>query len=220
MEQEVVNTIRAVAGQLVKTLKTVYLKKRVTEALPPSSEFEHLRLKLYDKAIQEESFFLLGDFADRTLEEISPSHELRYRVFAHPEGAYLLQYIFENQRIVELGSFFEDGGGLSTTNAWASRHLENVPDWSVHHVTPDNGWKEIWDWHKQRLEVAELQGLSILRFQTLEEFLKLNQQRMEFEQAYRQQIPGFVRENELQAYLEQPQEIRETFYKELIRNSF
>lgn len=220
MEQEVVNTIRQVASQLVKTLKTVYLKKRVLEKLPESPEFENLRLKLYDRDILKSDFTLLGDFADRTLEEISPSHEVRYRVFAHSSGAYMLQYIFEQQRIIEVGSFFEGGGGMSTSNAWASRHLENVPDWAVHHVTPDKSWEEIWDWHKQRMDVAALNGFSILGFKHLDEFLKLNLSRMEFEQVFRQQIPGFVRENELQAYLEQPQEIRETFYKELIRNSF
>lgn len=220
MEQEIVNTIRQVASQLVKTLKTVYLNKRVLEKLPESSEFENLRLKLYDRSIQESEFTLLGDFADRTLEELGPAHEVRYRVFHHPSGAYLLQYIFEQQRIIELGSFYEQGGGMSTSNAWASRHLDNIPDWAVHHVTPDKSWNEIWDWHKQRMGAAALKNLSILRFKDLEEFLKLNLKRMELEQLYRQQIPGFVKEKELQAYLEQPQEIRETFYKELIKNSY
>lgn len=220
MDQEIIDSIRQVASQLVTTLKTVYVTPRVLEPLEAPQAHEHVRLGLYQKQMQEAGFEFLGDYADRTLEKLGSAHEIRYRLAKHQNGAYLLQYLFDNQRIIEIGHHFQSGGGMVTSNAWASRHLENVDDWAAHYVTPDKTWEEIWQWHLQRLEAAHLQGLGILGFETLEEFLKLSLDKLEREQAYRQNIPGFVRENELRAYLEQPFEIREQFYKELVRNSF
>lgn len=219
MDQQIIESIRSVASQLVHTLKTIYVEERVLEPLPSPKDYEHLRLSLYESAMIEAGFQVLGDYADRTLESISPAHEIRYRVSIHPNGAYLLQYIFDNQRVIEMGHFFESGGGISTSNAWASRHLKSMDSWDVHHVTPDKTWDEIWAWHQQRLTLAELNGLRILRLNTLEDFLKLTLIKLKEEQTYRQSIPGFVQEDELQAYLEQPTEIRERFYKELIETS-
>ncbi len=219
MDIEILNTIRGIASRLAETLEVVYTVPRVMEALPTPAADEFVRLSVFEKSMKAEGFRFVGDFADRTLEQLGEDHMIRYRVALHPNGAYLLQYIFDGQRIIDIGHYFEKSGGISTTNAWASRHLDSMSGWDVHFVTPDKTWEEIWSWHIQRLDAALIRGEVAEKIVDLDAYLALSSKKVLKDQIYRQSIPGYVREHELQAYLEQPKDIREQFYKELIRTT-